>query len=148
MSGMEFTITNLLDPDGCQAWLIKHLHPNGFGCPQCGQPVSHARSFRQTRRSQLTVYRCRNCDAAYNLYSGTALGQHHVTPRQVVLLLRGICKGEPTSELAMELGLSYKTVLELRHTLQANAERMQPTTPLPDGETETDEMFQNAGEKR
>jgi len=67
---------------------------------------------------------------------------------QVVLLMRGICKGETTRELAAELKLNYKTVLDMRHKVQANAEREQPKTPLPDNHSETDEMFQNAGEKR
>jgi hypothetical protein len=67
---------------------------------------------------------------------------------QVVLLMRGLCKGESSKELAAELGLNYGTVLKLRHEAQANAEKIQPDTPLPDQRTETDEMFQNAGEKR
>ena len=67
---------------------------------------------------------------------------------QVVLLMRGICKGETTRELAAELKLNYKTVLTMRHRVQANAEMEQPNTPLPDSHSETDEMFQNAGEKR
>ena len=67
---------------------------------------------------------------------------------QVVLLMRGICKGESSKVLAAELKLNYVTVLTLRHAAQANAERAQPDTPLPDEHTETDEMFQNAGEKR
>ena len=50
--------------------------------------------------------------------------------------------------LAAELELHYLTVLQLRHALHANAEALQPQTPLPDLETESDEMFQNAGEKR
>jgi hypothetical protein len=62
--------------------------------------------------------------------------------------MRGICKGETTNILAQELALNYKTVLDLRHKIQENAEREQPDTPLTDCETETDEMFQNAGEKR
>jgi hypothetical protein len=62
--------------------------------------------------------------------------------------MRGICKGESSKELAAELGLNYFTVLTLRHEAQANAEKAQPETPLPDEHTETDEMFQNAGEKR
>ncbi|NIV94816.1 hypothetical protein GWN42_18995 [candidate division KSB1 bacterium] len=74
--------------------------------------------------------------------------QHHLTPMQVVLLMRGVLKGEPSKTLAAELDLNYKTVLTLRHQLQASAERLQPETPLTDDETETDEMFQNAGEKR
>ena len=67
---------------------------------------------------------------------------------QVVLLMRGICKGESSRVLAAELRLNYITVLNLRHEAQANAEKAQPDTALPDQHTETDEMFQNAGEKR
>jgi len=67
---------------------------------------------------------------------------------QVVLLMRGICKGETTRELAVELHLNYKTVLTMRHRVQANAELEQPKAALPDKHSETDEMFQNAGEKR
>ena len=50
--------------------------------------------------------------------------------------------------MARELGLARQTVQEIRKTIQANAERLQPEDPLPDEKTETDEMFQNAGEKR
>ena len=67
---------------------------------------------------------------------------------QVVLLVRGTLKGESSKMLSTELGINYKTVLTLRHELQANAAKLQPDTPLLDDETETDEMFQNAGEKR
>jgi UDP-N-acetylmuramoylalanine-D-glutamate ligase len=101
-----------------------------------------------TRKSRLKVYRCRECKHIYNLYTKTVLQQHHLTPQQVVLLLRGILKGETTSELAAELELNYLTVLNLRRELQQNAERLQPETPVPDLEAESDELFQNAGEKR
>ena len=84
----------------------------------------------------------------YNLYTGTVFQQTHLTPMQVVLLMRGICKGESSKVLAAELKLNYVTVLTLRHLIQANAEKAQPETPLPDQRTETDEMFQNAREKR
>ena len=67
---------------------------------------------------------------------------------QAVLLMRGICKGESSNVLSAELKLNYGTVLALRHAAQANAEKAQPDTPLPDQHSETDEMFQNAGEKR
>ena len=50
--------------------------------------------------------------------------------------------------LARELALSRMTVHTLRKELQANAEWLQPESSLPDEHTETDEMFQNAGEKR
>jgi hypothetical protein len=145
---MEFPITDLLDHDSSVEWIIQHFHPSGFNCPKCHQPPEQARNFRQTRKSQLVVYRCLQCDTVYNLYSGTIFQQTHFSPMQIVLMLRGFCKGETTQELAAELGLNYKTVLELRHAVQANAEKAQPQTPLPDEHSETDEMFQNAGEKR
>jgi hypothetical protein len=50
--------------------------------------------------------------------------------------------------ISREIGLTEKTVLKWRHRLHANAVRLQPETPLPDGRVESDELFQNAGEKR
>ena len=44
--------------------------------------------------------------------------------------------------------MSRSTVHELRKELQQNARKLQPEAPLMDEHTETDEMFQNAGEKR
>lgn len=64
-----------------------------------------------------------------------------------MLLLRGVCKGESSATLARELKLSRQTVHDLRHALHVKAEQLQPTTRLPDRQTETDEAFQNAGEK-
>jgi transposase-like protein len=145
---MEFPITDLLDYESSVAWITRYFHPKGFQCPKCGAPNSQARIFRTTRRSQLVVYRCLQCHTAYNLYTGTIFQQTHLTPKQVVLLMRGICKGESSQVLAAELDLYYGTVLTLRHAAQANAEQAQPDTPLCDQRTETDEMFQNAGEKR
>ena len=83
----------------------------------------------------------------YNLYSGTVFAGTQFRPSQVVLLLRGISQGVSSSQLARELDITRQTVLSLRRKLQASAEKMQPQDALPDSETETDEMFQNAGEK-
>ena len=145
---MEFPITDLLDEESSLDWLSRHFHPEGMRCPTCGQAVSEARPFRETRCSQLETYRCTDCETAYNLYTGTVFAGRQLTAQQVVLLLRGVSKGEPSTTLAKELSLSYPTILNIRHQLQANAEREQPNTALPDRQTETDEMFQNAGEKR
>jgi hypothetical protein len=84
----------------------------------------------------------------YTVYTGTVFAYKHLRPAQVVLFLRGLCKGESTASLSRELQLAYDTVHHLRQQLHANAIRLQPHTPLPDAVTETDEMFQNAGEKR
>lgn len=145
---MEFPITELLDYESSVAWILKHFHAKGLMCPSCQKPVEQSREFRKTQKSRLVVYRCNGCDRVYNLYTGTVFERCPWTPMQVVLLMRGISKGETTRELAAELELNYKTVLDMRHKLQANAENKQPKTPLPDVHSETDEMFQNAGEKR
>jgi len=52
------------------------------------------------------------------------------------------------SELAAEMELNYKTVLTMRHRVQAHAKLEQPTNALPGSHSETDEMFQNAEEKK
>jgi len=145
---MRFPITDLLDQTDCESWLLDYFHPEGLKCPTCQTDVSDAHLFRRTKKSRLQVYRCNHCQSAYNLYTNTVFQQRHLTPQQVVLLLRGVLKGETSAELAEELDVSYQTVLDIRRDLQANAAYLQPDTPLPDHVTESDEMFQNAGEKR
>ena len=145
---MEFPITELLDYESSVDWILEHFHPKGLQCPDCQKPVKQSREFRRTQQGGLVVYRCSGCDTVYNLYTGTVFERCPWTPMQVVMLMRGICTGETTREIAAELKLNYKTVLDTRHRVQANAEREQPKTPLPDRHSETDEMFQNAGKKR
>lgn len=145
---MIFPIANLMSQEECEEWLLAHFHPDGLKCPGCQSDVSNSHLFRRTVKSQLQVYRCNACQTVYNLYSRTVFQQRHLTPQQVILLLRGILKGETSKSIAEELEINYITVLELRRDIQDNAILLQPETPLPDEVTETDEMFQNAGEKR
>jgi hypothetical protein len=112
---MEFPITELLDEENSAEWILKRFHPKGLKRPKCQQGVEQSRKFRRAQTSQLEVHRCKRCGTIYNLYSGTVFQGSQWTPRQVVLLMRGICKGETTRELAAELGLNYKTVLTMRH---------------------------------
>jgi transposase-like protein len=145
---MDFPIVDLLDDERSSQWLLKHFHPDGLKCPHCGAGLDYAREFRQTKTSQLTVYRCSLCQGIYNLYSRTVFEGRSFRPVQAVLLVRGVSKGNPTAEIAREIGVSRQTVHEVRREIQANAQRQQPQSPLSDSQTETDEMFQNAGEKR
>jgi len=64
-----------------------------------------------------------------------------------VLILRGIAKGESTAGLSRELKVDRANLLYLRHKLQENALRNRSSGPLADEATESDEMYQNAGEK-
>ncbi|RKU05513.1 hypothetical protein C6501_05840 [Candidatus Poribacteria bacterium] len=144
---MDFPIIELIDEEQATAWLLKHFHPEGLHCPHCGAGVEEARLFGKTQNSHLQIYRCLSCDGTYNLYSGTVFQQKQFTPPQVVLLLRGVCQGVPSAKIAREIGVDRQTVMSMRRVLQANAETMQPHSVLPDKCVETDEMFQNAGEK-
>jgi transposase-like protein len=145
---MDFPIIGLLDEDLSVTWLMKHFHPDGLKCPHCQADSAESRYFRTNEGSGLPVYRCDQCDGIYHLYSGTLFEGSQLTPPQVVLLLRGFVQGQTSAQLARELDLAYKTVLKWRHRVQANAEALQPDTPIPDTHSESDEMFQNAGEKR
>ena len=145
---MDFPILEICDDELGEVWLCKYFHPQGLRCPSCGASANQARFFGQTRRSHVTMYRCRRCQTAYTVYTGTLFANKHLRPAQVILLLRGVCKGESTASLSRELHMAYDTVHHLRQQLHTNAMRLQPDTPVPDAVTETDEMFQNAGEKR
>src|SRR3954453_16640123 len=132
---MIFPITNLLDDGQSEKWLMEDFHPEGLRCPKCGS--TRRRLFRHTQTSRLTVYRSLQCESIYNLYSGTLFEKKHLRPSQVVLLLRGVAKGESSMRLAEELSVSRSTVHELRKELQQNARRLQPEAPLTDEHTET-----------
>src|SRR6476619_2241063 len=147
MVDVDFLNLTLLDTEASIAWIEQHFHPDGFNCPHCQASLAEARLFRTNRGSGLPVYRCRNCQGVYTLYSRTIFEGAQLVPAQVVLLLRGVFQGQSSAQLARELELTEKTVLKWRHRLQSQAERIQPTTPLADRNTESDEMFQNAGEK-
>ncbi len=145
---MDFPIIDLLDDEQSIVWLEQYFHPHGLACPHCHAPRAAARFFRINSGSGLPVWRCHQCQGIYNLYSGTIFAGSQLAPVHVVLLVRGVLQGQPSAQLAREIGLTEKTVLKWRQRLQARAEHLQPDTPLPDHATESDEMFQNAGEKR
>src|SRR6266545_1979836 len=141
---IDFSITDLFDDSLCLVWLERHLHPQGFVCPQCGS--ANRRRFRL--QGHYDAYRCRECDGYYTLLSGTAFEGSRQRPATLVLLLRGIAKGEPTARLARELHLSRQTVHTRRQQIQTNLNDSAPTDTM-DGQTfEVDELYQNAGEKK
>jgi hypothetical protein len=82
------------------------------------------------------------------MFTGTPWQGTHLNPSQILLILRGIAQGAPTAKLAREVGISRQHLLRLRHEIQARALDAADHTPLADDQTEADEMYQNAGEKR
>ena len=144
---MIFPITELLDEQESMVWVERHFHPQALQCPKCGAAKHEAREFRE-HKSGVVDYRCHICQRTYNLYTGTMFAGSNLEPRRLVLLVRGVCKGDPATVLAEELTLSRQCVHRWRQRLQANGYTRLSAKALPDTETETDEMFQNAGEKR
>ena len=94
------------------------------------------------------AYRCRACDGYYTLLTGTAFAKTRQRPATLVLLLRGIAKGEPTARLARALGLSRTPAHTLRHRVQTNLNDTAPTGLMTGTHFEADELYQNAGEKK
>ena len=116
---MIFPISELLDERESQAWVEKHFHPPGLRCPGCKAPPDQAREFRRHKRG-FVDYRCHHCQRTYNLYTGTLFAGSKLEPRRVVLLVRGVCKGDPATVLAEELALSRQSGYRWRTRLQAN----------------------------
>jgi transposase len=141
---MIFPIAELLDEQQSIEWVERYFHPKRLRCPGCGAITKSARESR-TRQRGLVDYRCRRCQSTD--ISGTVFAGSNLEPRRVVLLLRGACKGEPAALLAEELALSRQCVHRWRQRIQENAYALLSDAALADAETETDEMFQNAGKK-
>jgi transposase-like protein len=144
---MDFPIRQFLDPRACYDYLLRILHPGGLRCPRCGGPELHV---HRRRRDPVLDYRCRHCKRVFNAYTGTLLQGTKRTPTALVLILRGVAKGESTAELARELGCDRATLLGFRHRLQANARAASEAARASpeDHAAEADEVFLNAGEKR
>jgi transposase-like protein len=141
---IDFPIADLFDDSLCLVWLERHLHPAGFVCPACGS--TSRRRFRA--QGYYDAYRCRICAGYYTLLTGTAFEGSRKRPAVLVLLLRGIAKGESTARLARELHLSRQTVHTLRQRIQTNVNDNAPTDTMNGQTFEVDELGENAGEKK
>jgi transposase-like protein len=140
---IDFPIGELLDESICLIWLARHLHAEGFACPRCGG--TERRLFRA--QGHFPAYRCRACDGYYTLLTGTVFAKTQQRPVTLVLLLRGMAKGEPTARLAREIGLSRKQRHTLRQRIQANLNETAPIEVMGGPAFEADERYQNVGEK-
>lgn len=141
---IDFAIGALMDEAASLQWLEHHLYPAGLCCPRCG-----SRDHRVFRPKQaFPGYRCRNCDRAFTILTGTAFEKSRQKPSTLVLFLGGVAQGETTARLSRELNLSYNQALILRHRLQDNANETAPLNLMAGKQFEADEVYQNAEEKR
>lgn len=141
---IDFPIDELLDERASLAWLERHLHPDGLKCPRCGSVERRV----ARRLGVLSAYRCKACDRYHSILTGTVFGKTRQPPSKLVLLLRGIAKGESTARLARELAIGRARLHEIRKRVQSNLHLSLPTGVLDEQVFEADELYQNAGEKK
>lgn len=141
---MEYSIDNLLDESKCYAHLEEHFHNGTLCCPTC-QSLNYKVHHR--RRHPVLQFKCEDCDTYFNLFSGTAFQGTHWKCSKIVMILRGFVKGDSTRSMSKEMNLGYRNLLYLRHELMGNAFDNREVDILPDKATESDEMYQNSGEK-
>lgn len=141
---IEFPIQDLMDEDACRQKLLQILHPDGLACPHCG-----SNSYRLARRNRYyESYRCKDCQGYFSAYSQTVFAHTRQSASTLLLLLRGVAKGETSSKLSAELQLNYGWLLSLRRRIQERILAQLPDKPMEGNNFEMDELFQNAGEKR
>lgn len=140
---IDFPIDELLSETACEEWLEKQLHPQGLKCPKCG---SEERRIAR-RAGPVLAYRCMKCDCYHTIFTNTVFEKTRQKPSKIVMILRGIAKGETTARLARELAISRKQLATLRQRIQLNLYNTLPTGKMAGSEFEADELFQNAGEK-
>jgi hypothetical protein len=131
---IDFPSMDVIGNEESTKWVEHYFHPNGLKCPKCGLGPEQGRKFRQTEKSRLIIYRCK-CGKHYNLYTGTTVARHPLTPAQLVLLLRGMWKGETAVSLSRELRIGYRSVLAIRRALHKQATLLQWQAILPDTKT-------------
>ena len=139
---LDFPLHGLMDEAACLTWLEKHLHPQGRTCPRCG--ASQRRPAKQG--GCFPAFRCTTCDRYHTILTGTAFAKTRQKPSTLVLMLRGVSKGETTSRLSREVGISRKQMSTLRQRLQSHLYECLPDAQMA-GEAafEADELYQNAG---
>src|SRR3954466_9406539 len=144
-TAMDFPIQSFMDEDACFRFLLDLFHPEGLHCPRC-----HARdgfTIHRFVREPVLDHRCTSCGRVFNAWTGTAFQGTHYRPSTLILIIRGFARGVSTAQLARELGCSRRNLLKLRHKYQAMSKSGLDRGPLKDTEVESDEMYQNAGEK-
>jgi transposase-like protein len=143
---IQFPLYKMMSYEGCYDFLASLFHPQSLHCPE-GHALDEGQKPHKFRKNKLPCYRCSTCKKVFNLFTGTIFQGIHYDCVQIVLMLHGFAKGQTTQNLSGELQLSYNSLLDWRHKLQEFAFENRNIFPLTDSDIESDEVFQNAGEK-
>ena len=126
---LRFPIDDLLDERRCHDLLLRVLHPDGLGCPR-GHALPPDQAPHDRHRTPIFDYRCRECGAIYNLFTGSIWSGSRLPCSKIALILRGIAHSVPTIHLAEELGLDRSHLLRRRHQIQGLVEDGLSLDPL------------------
>lgn len=143
---VQFPLHALMNFEECYNFLLNILHPQGLHCPD-GHSLAEHQKPHKFRKNGLPCHRCCTCGKVFNIFTDTILQHIHYDCITIVLMLRGFAKGETTQMLSKELKVSYNALLDWRHRLQEFSFENRDVSQLTDKEIESDEVFQNAGEK-
>jgi hypothetical protein len=141
---IAFPITDLLDDRIWTLWLERYLHPSGLPCPSCGSTAQ--RLCRA--QGHFPASRGRACQGYDILLPGPVCANTRQRPGTLVLLLRGMAKGEPTVRRTRALGLSRTQLPTRRQRIQAHRHATAPTEMMAATAVEAEARYQNAGEKQ
>lgn len=142
---IDFSFNGLLDTQKCYDYLVDILHHGELHCPN-GHSLENARVHKK-HRAPIITYQCKICGRCFNVFTATVLQRIKYNAVQIIQILRGIVQGETTFRLAREIGVDRKWLLVWRNKLQRLVLEGRPRNALPDSVVESDEMYQNAGEK-
>ena len=127
---LRLSTDDLLDEQRCYEFLLQAIHADGLRCPR-GHALPRDQAPHDRHRAPIFDYRCRECGAVFNLYTGTVWSKSRLPCSKIVLILRGIAHGVPTAHLAEELGLDRSHLLKRRHQIQRLIEEgLFPLDPL------------------
>jgi hypothetical protein len=96
---LRFPIDDLLDQKRCHDLLFRVMHPEGLRCPR-GHALPPDQAPHDRHRAPIFDYRCRECGAVYNLFTGSIWSKSRLPCSKIVLILRGIAHGVPTAHLS------------------------------------------------
>jgi transposase-like protein len=103
--------------EACFQKLFAIVQPEGLHCPRCGARDG-LKVHRHHVKGWIVDYRCCHCGRVFNAWTGTPFQKTHHPPSELLQIITGIAKGEPTAKLARELGCDRVRLSSLCHRWQ------------------------------
>lgn len=136
----------LPDGDECADAWREVRWPNGVFCVDCGSSNVECRT--SSYRGYLCRYHCLDCGRWFNDLTDTELAYSKVDLPQWVYMMRELDKGRPVLSIAEEIGVTYKTALEMAKVIrQALYKHRDQWGQILCGEVEGDDIHVKGGQQ-